>query len=36
MILTATDILRKSGQKAAAKRADRQATEGVVIAKNTT
>ncbi len=30
----AVDILRKKGQKVAAKRADRQATEGVVIAKN--
>ena len=30
----AVDILRKMGQKVAAKRADRQATEGVVIAKN--
>tara|TARA_B100000524_G_scaffold5354_1_gene3558 strand:- start:571 stop:1398 length:828 start_codon:yes stop_codon:yes gene_type:complete len=32
----AVDILRKKGQKVAAKRADRQATEGVVIAKNNT
>jgi elongation factor Ts len=31
----AVDILRKKGQKVAAKRADRQAMEGVVIAKNT-
>ena len=30
----AVDILRKKGQKVAAKRADRQAMEGVVIAKN--
>ena len=30
----AVDILRKKGQKVAAKRADRQASEGVVIAKN--
>ena len=30
----AVDILRKKGQKVAAKRADRQATEGVVTAKN--
>ena len=32
----AVDILRKKGQKVAAKRADRHATEGVVIAKNNT
>ena len=32
----AVDILRKKGQKVAAKRADRQATEGVVIANNNT
>jgi elongation factor Ts len=30
----AVDILRKKGQKVAAKRADRQAMEGVVIARN--
>jgi len=30
----AVDVLRKKGQKVAAKRADRQASEGVVIAKN--
>ncbi|NVK26554.1 MAG: translation elongation factor Ts, partial [Flavobacteriia bacterium] len=29
----AVDILRKKGQKIAAKRADREATEGAVIAK---
>ena len=29
----AVDILRKKGQKVAAKRADRDATEGAVIAK---
>ena len=29
----AVDILRKKGQKVAAKRADRHAMEGVVIAK---
>jgi len=29
----AIDILRKKGQKVAAKRADREATEGVIIAK---
>ena len=32
----AVDILRKKGQKVAAKRADRQAMEGVVIARNNT
>ena len=32
----AVDILRKKGQKVAAKRADRQAMEGVVIATNNT
>ena len=31
----AVDILRKKGQKVAAKRADRDATEGAVIAKTT-
>jgi elongation factor Ts len=31
----AIDILRKKGQKVAAKRADREATEGLVIAKTT-
>lgn len=31
----AIDILRKQGQKVAAKRADREATEGLVIAKTT-
>jgi elongation factor Ts len=31
---TAVDVLRKKGQKVAAKRADRDASEGVVIAKN--
>ena len=30
----AVDFLRKKGQKVASKRADRDATEGVVIAKN--
>ena len=30
----AVDVLRKKGQKVAAKRADRDASEGVVIAKN--
>ena len=30
----AVDVLRKKGQKVAAKRADRQAMEGVVIARN--
>jgi len=30
----ATDILRKKGQKVANKRADREATEGAVIAKS--
>ena len=32
---TAIDLLRKQGQKVAAKRADRDATEGLVIAKTT-
>ncbi len=32
---TAVDILRKKGQKVAAKRGDREASEGVVIAKTT-
>jgi len=32
----AVDYLRKKGQKVAAKRADREATEGVIIAKNQT
>ena len=31
----AVDILRKQGQKVAAKRGDRDATEGLVIAKTT-
>jgi elongation factor Ts len=31
----AVDILRKKGQKIAAKRSDRDATEGVVLAQNT-
>ncbi|GAB1419846.1 translation elongation factor Ts [Bacteroidales bacterium] len=30
----AIDVLRKKGQKVAAKRADRDATEGVIVAKN--
>ncbi|MFK7757385.1 MAG: translation elongation factor Ts [Flavobacteriales bacterium] len=32
----AVDILRKKGQKVAAKRGDREASEGVIIAKSTT
>ena len=31
----AVDLLRKQGQKIAAKRGDRDATEGLVIAKST-
>ena len=31
----AVDLLRKQGQKVAAKRGDREATEGLVIAKTT-